>query len=113
MSLQLTSTDTLSIVTLSQKTMNTTNGHNALVIMTEFERKLAACTTLGEAKVLRDEAESLRHYARVAGKGVQAQNRCVFLRQDRFEYTDDRKHRIRQIQEQGQLDGNDRWSSPT
>ena len=36
--------------------MSTTDeNNNALVILTEFERKLAACTTLGEAKILRDE----------------------------------------------------------
>jgi hypothetical protein len=39
-----------------------TTDNNALVIMTEFERRLAACTTVGEAKILRDEAESLRYY---------------------------------------------------
>jgi hypothetical protein len=61
--------------------MSTTNGNaNALVILTEFERRLAACTTLGEAKAMRDEAEALRHYARVAAKGVQAQNRCAVAR---------------------------------
>jgi hypothetical protein len=60
--------------------MSTTDKNNALVILTEFERRLATCTTLGAAKALRDEAEALRHYARVAGKGVQAQNRCAAAR---------------------------------
>src|SRR2546427_12194414 len=61
--------------------MSTTNGNNtALVILTEFERKLAACTTVGEAKILRDEAESLRYYAKTMRVGLAAQNRCAVAR---------------------------------
>jgi len=60
--------------------MSSKNGSNTLVVLTEFERRLAACTTLGETKAMRDEVEALRHYARVAKKGVQVQNRCGVAR---------------------------------
>jgi hypothetical protein len=58
----------------------TATSNNALVILTEFERRLAACTTLVEAKAMRDEAETLRHYCKTARVGLAAQNRCAVAR---------------------------------
>src|SRR5437899_258370 len=63
--------------------MSTTNDESSsdqLQILTEFERRLAAVTTVGEAKKLRDEAETFRYYAKTARKGIEAQNRCAAAR---------------------------------
>jgi len=57
--------------------VSTTKQNNALVILTEFERRLAACTTMGEAKAIRDEAEALRYYCKTMQVGIVAENRCA------------------------------------
>ena len=60
--------------------MSTKSGKDALVLLTQFERRLAARTTLVEAKAIRDEAESLRYYAKTMRIGAAAQNRCAIAR---------------------------------
>jgi N6-adenosine-specific RNA methylase IME4 len=44
------------------------------------ERRLAACRTLDEAKDIRDKAEAVRVYAKLARKGLEIQNHAAFVK---------------------------------
>src|SRR5437773_2526180 len=59
---------------------NDESSSDQLQILTEFERRLAAVESVAEAKALRDQAETFRHYAKTARKGIEAQNRCALAR---------------------------------
>jgi hypothetical protein len=53
---------------------------NNLAKLTDVERRLANCRTLGEAKDIRDKAEAVRVYAKLARKGLEIQNHAVFVK---------------------------------
>jgi hypothetical protein len=52
----------------------------AVVELDEVERRLAALTTVGAAKQLRDQAEALRSYAKNARQGLEVQNRIALVK---------------------------------
>ncbi len=52
----------------------------ALVVPSQLERRLAAITTVEEAKAVRDEAEVLRQLARRVGANLVTQNRVALIR---------------------------------
>jgi hypothetical protein len=53
---------------------------NALQVLTDVERRLAAVTTVDGAKAIRDQAEAFRVYAKSARKGLDVQNRAATIK---------------------------------
>ena len=53
---------------------------NALQALDNVTRTLASITKVEAAKGLRDEAEAFRHYAKIAGKGLKAQNQAAYVK---------------------------------
>jgi hypothetical protein len=53
---------------------------DALVVLTDVERRLAGITTVAAAKDLRDQAEALRRYAQQSRAGKAAQDACARVR---------------------------------
>lgn len=51
-----------------------------LAALEKAQAALEAASTVGEVRDIRDRAEALRTYARTAGLGLEAQNRCAALR---------------------------------
>lgn len=51
-----------------------------LVVLDEARARLAKVATVDEAKNIRDKAESLRHYAKQQGLGLEAQNKAAEIK---------------------------------
>lgn len=53
---------------------------NSLVVLSEIERRLATIATVDEAKRLRDQAETIRIYAKKVKAGLSVQNRAAAIK---------------------------------